>query len=202
MRQVAPCGSSTPRGRGCPSRSLSPTPALSEKVPTLPVMVEQVVLQALTKDPEQRFASVQAFALALEEASREEMSGQTLPVLASGYSAGAGTREASLPHLPRGTVTLLFTDIEGSTSLLQQVGERSTQVLDECPHLLRATFHHYHGHEVNTQSEAFFVAFARATDAVSAAVAGQRSRARYVCADGVTVRVRMGLHTGEPELTL
>ena len=122
-------------------QALAPPPALSEKVPTLPAAVEQVVLQALAKDPAQRFASVQAFALALEEGSREDASGQTLPVLASEYSAEAGRRAASLPHLPGGTVTLLFTGIEGSTSLLQQLGERYSQVLGECRDLLRAAFH-------------------------------------------------------------
>ena len=70
-------------------------------------------------------------------------------------------------ELPKGTVTLLFTDIEGSTRLLQQVGERYADVLAECRHLLRTAFQQYHGHEVDTQGDAFFVAFARATDAVS-----------------------------------
>ena len=65
-------------------QTLAPPPALSEKVPTLPVMVDRVVLQALAKDPEQRFSSVQAFALALEEACSEDASRQTLMVLDSG----------------------------------------------------------------------------------------------------------------------
>ena len=178
-----------------------PSPPLHERVPSISTEVEQVVLQALTKDPAQRFASVQAFALALEAGSREDASGQTLPVLASGDPAEAGRRVTPVPHLPRGTVTLLFSDIEGSTSLLQQVGERYTQVLGECRHLLRAAFHQYHGREVDTQGDAFFVAFARAIDAVSAAVAAQRALASHLWSEGVTVRVRMGLHTGEPELT-
>src|SRR6266571_2132977 len=54
-------------------------------------------------------------------------------------------------ELPRGTVTLLFSDIEGSTRLLQRVGERYAEVLEMCRHLLRTTFHQYHGHEVDTQ---------------------------------------------------
>ncbi len=178
-----------------------PPPPLHEKVATIPLGIEQVVLRVLAKDPEQRFASVEAFALALEEGSREDASGQTLPVLTSGDPAEAGRRAASMPHLPRGTVTLLFTDIEGSTSLLQQVGERYSQVLGECRRLLRAAFHQYHGREVDTQGDAFFVAFARAIDAVSAAVAGQRALARHGWTEGMTVRVRMGLHTGEPEFT-
>ena len=81
-------------------------------------------------------------------------------------------------HLPTGTITLLFTDIEGSTRLLQQVGHRYERVLTECRQLLRAAFHQWNGHEVNTQGDAFFVAFARATDALAAAVDAQRALAR------------------------
>ncbi len=181
-------------------QTLVPPPSLTEKVRTLPAGVEEVVLQALAKDPEQRFARVQAFAIALEEASREDASGQTLPVLASEYSAEVRRRAASLPHLPGGTVTLLFTDIEGSTHLLQCLGERYPDVLAECRGLLRAAFHQHHGHEVYTQGDAFFVAFTRATDAVSAAVDTQRAMAFHAWPNGVTVRVRIGLHTGEPQL--
>src|SRR6266566_9003033 len=101
-------------------------------------------------------------------------------------------------HLPMGTVTLLFTDMEGSTRLLQQVGERYTDLLEEYRQLLRAAFQWWNGHEVDTQGDAFFVAFARATDAVSGAVAAQRALASHVWPDAAVVRVRMGLHTGEP----
>ncbi len=103
--------------------------------------------------------------------------------------------------LPTGTVTLIFTDIEGSTHLLRQVGERYAHVLEACRHLLRAAFHANRGHEVDTQGDAFFVAFARATDAVSAAVAAQHALSNHDWPDGLAVRVRMGLHTGEPELS-
>ena len=102
--------------------------------------------------------------------------------------------------LPTGTVTLLFTDIEGSTRLLQQLASATLSVLAECRHLLRAAFQQHRGHEVDTQGDAFFVAFARATDAVAAAVTAQRALSNHAWPDGVAVRVRMGLHTGEPEL--
>ncbi len=101
--------------------------------------------------------------------------------------------------LPIGTVTLLFSDMEGSTRLVQQLGERYAGVLAECRHLLRHLFVQYHGSEVDTQGDAFFVAFACATDAVSAAVEMQRALAAHPWPDGVTVHVRMGLHTGEPQ---
>ncbi len=102
-------------------------------------------------------------------------------------------------ELPTGTVTLLFTDIEGSTRLLQQLGHRYEEVLSGCRQLLRAAFHRWNGYEVDTQGDAFFVAFARATDAVSAAVEMQRTLAAHPWPYGATVHVRIGLHTGEPQ---
>lgn len=106
-----------------------------------------------------------------------------------------------MPDLPTGTVTLLFSDIEGSTRLLQQLGERYADVLAECRHLLRHQFVQYHGSEVDTQGDAFFVAFARATDALAVAAAIQGVLAEHAWPEGISVRVRIGLHTGEPRLT-
>ena len=103
-------------------------------------------------------------------------------------------------QLPTGTVTLLFTDIERSTYLLQRLGERYPDVLAECRGLLRAAFHQHHGYEVDTQGDAFFVAFGRAIDAVSAAIAAQRALASHSWPGGAALRVRMGLHTGEPSV--
>src|SRR5690349_9265935 len=103
-----------------------------------------------------------------------------------------------MSDLPTGTVTLLFSDIEGSTRLLQQLGERYADVLAECRHLLRQLFVQYHGREVDTQGDAFFIAFARATDAVSAAAAIHRTLFEHRWPEGTSVRVRIGLHTGEP----
>ncbi|HZU69614.1 MAG TPA: adenylate/guanylate cyclase domain-containing protein [Ktedonobacteraceae bacterium] len=104
-----------------------------------------------------------------------------------------------MQNLPTGTVTLLFTDIEGSTRLLTQLGNRYASVLAECRQVLRAVFEYWNGNIVDTQGDAFFVVFARATDAISAAVAAQRALACHAFPDGVVVQVRMGLHTGEPE---
>jgi len=106
-----------------------------------------------------------------------------------------------MDELPTGTVTLLFTDIERSTQLLEQLGPRYPDVLAECRSQLRTAFHACGGHEVDTQGDAFFVAFARASDALSAAAAAQRSLASQVWPEGIALRVRMGLHTGEPHLT-
>jgi class 3 adenylate cyclase len=78
-------------------------------------------------------------------------------------------------QLPTGIITLLFTDIEGSTRLLQQLGNRYGEVLSECRALLRAAFEQWHGYEVDTQGDAFFVVFASVSDAVAAAVMLQRT---------------------------
>jgi predicted ATPase/class 3 adenylate cyclase len=98
-------------------------------------------------------------------------------------------------RLPTGTVTLLFTDIEGSTALLQELGDQYAGVLAEHRRVLRSAFQRYDGVEVDTQGDAFFVAFMRASDAIAAARDGQAALA------GGPVKVRVGIHTGEPTLT-
>jgi YVTN family beta-propeller protein len=101
-------------------------------------------------------------------------------------------------ELPRGTVTLLFTDIEGSTRLLKQLRDGYGEVLADHRRLLRAAFEAHGGREIDTQGDAFFVAFPRAKDAVAAAVDAQTALASHEWPDGAVVRVRMGIHTGEP----
>jgi class 3 adenylate cyclase len=100
--------------------------------------------------------------------------------------------------LPSGTVTFVFTDIEGSTELLKQLGDRYGDVLREHRKLVRETFTAGHGTEIDTQGDAFFFAFPRARDAVIAAVEVQRMHAAHDWPNGRDVRVRIGLHTGEP----
>jgi predicted ATPase/class 3 adenylate cyclase len=101
---------------------------------------------------------------------------------------------------PSGTVTLLFTDIEGSTKLLQRSGERYAELLADHRSLLRAAFDSHDGYEVDTEGDAFFVVFSSGENAVAAAAAAQRALAEHSWPDGNEVRVRMGLHTGEPRL--
>ncbi len=103
-----------------------------------------------------------------------------------------------MPGLPTGTVTFLFTDIEGSTRLLQQLGNLYEDVLAEYRRLLRSVFQENGGREVDTQGDSFFIAFARARDALVASVTAQRSIVNSQWPRDVSVRVRMGLHTGEP----
>jgi class 3 adenylate cyclase len=102
--------------------------------------------------------------------------------------------------LPSGTVTFVFSDIEGSTSLLKALGDRYGEVLSTHRRLTRTAFTERGGVEIDTQGDAFFFAFPRARDAVSAAVEAQRQHAAHTWPDGHVVRVRMGLHTGEPAL--
>lgn len=104
-------------------------------------------------------------------------------------------------NLPTGTLTLLFTDIAGSTRLLQHLGERYAEVLTLHRDLLRSACRAHGGQEVDTQGDACFYVFASARQAVAAAVAGQRALASHPWPAGGEVRVRMGLHTGEPQRT-
>jgi class 3 adenylate cyclase len=105
---------------------------------------------------------------------------------------------SSGPGLPSGTVTFLFTDIEGSTRLVKTLGDRYEQVLAEHQGILRRAFAEHHGHEVDTQGDSFFVAFRRARDAVDCAVDAQRALLAHEWPEGAAVRVRTGIHTGEP----
>jgi class 3 adenylate cyclase len=102
--------------------------------------------------------------------------------------------------LPSGTVTFLFTDIEGSTALLRELGDRYADVLGSERSILRETLTDAGGQEIDTQGDAFFFSFTRARDAVTGAVAAQRTLAEHDWPDGVDVKVRMGLHTGEPSV--
>jgi class 3 adenylate cyclase len=98
-------------------------------------------------------------------------SGATTSTRLSATVAGRPARPGKA-ELPSGTVTFLFTDMEGSTRLLTRLGSGYAEVLGEHQRLLRAAFDAYDGREVNTNGDAFFVAFTRAGDAIAAAVAG------------------------------
>jgi predicted ATPase/class 3 adenylate cyclase len=102
--------------------------------------------------------------------------------------------------LPQGTVALLFTDIEGSTRLLERLGEEYGAVLRRHRDLLEAAFAARGGVVVETEGDALFVAFAKPTAAVAAAIDGQRAIGGETWPPGAPVRVRMGVHCGEVEL--
>ena len=99
---------------------------------------------------------------------------------------------------PSGTVTLLFSDIEGSTRILRRVGDAYPELLERHRALLSEAFERHGGAVLGTEGDGFFVAFESATDAAAAAADGQRALAGHEWPEGNEIRVRMGLHTGEP----
>lgn len=102
-------------------------------------------------------------------------------------------------ELPGGTVTTLFSDIEGSTALLHRLGiHRYGEALSAQRALLRSAFFAGGGHEMGTEGDSFFVVFESADEAVRCCVAGQRALSGHDWPDGAAVRVRMGLHSGDP----
>jgi class 3 adenylate cyclase len=103
-------------------------------------------------------------------------------------------------EFPGGTVTLLFTDIEGSTRLLKELRGDYGQLLADHHRLMRTALEEHAGREMDTQGEAFFAVFSRAKDAVAAAIAAQRAHATHDWPKSAEVRVRMGLHTAEPDV--
>jgi class 3 adenylate cyclase/tetratricopeptide (TPR) repeat protein len=106
-----------------------------------------------------------------------------------------------MTDLPSGTVTFLFTDIEGSTQLLKRWGKRYGEALADHRQILRTAAREHGGEEVDTQGDSFLFAFQRAHDAAAAAIAGQRALAAHEWPPGGDLRVRMGIHTAEPTLS-
>ena len=102
--------------------------------------------------------------------------------------------------LPDGTVTLLFADVQGSTGLVRTLGDAYGDVLDDVLRLLRAAVERHGGSEVDCRADELFACFPRASEGVAAAVAAQRSLAHAVWPGDAMVRVRIGVHTGEPAL--
>ena len=101
--------------------------------------------------------------------------------------------------LPSGTVTFVFSDIAGSTALLKQLGDSDYgQLLAVHRQLVREIFAAHEGQEIDTQGDAFFYSFVRARQAVAAAIEVTRAHAKATWPGGVQVRIRLGLHTGEP----
>jgi predicted ATPase/class 3 adenylate cyclase len=101
-------------------------------------------------------------------------------------------------RLPEGTVTLLFSDMEGSTRLLHSLGDQYIEALDAQRRILRETWAECGGTELGTEGDSFYVVFPVAGQAVDAVAKGQRRLAEYPWPAGEIVRVRMGLHTGSP----
>jgi class 3 adenylate cyclase/DNA-binding beta-propeller fold protein YncE len=107
-------------------------------------------------------------------------------------------RERGTTELPTGTITVLFTDIEGSTGLLKQLGEGHAPALAEHHRILRKAVEEQGGREIDNQGDSFLFAFERASAALGAAVLAQRALSEHAWPEGVEVPVRMGIHTDEP----
>ncbi|MGI8550609.1 MAG: protein kinase domain-containing protein [Dehalococcoidia bacterium] len=183
-----------------------PPPPLRSLNQRVPAAVATAVERMLAKRPEDRFSSAGEFATILGATIEDETGRLTIRLPSRqetplAVAVNVALQEAAAVGQPTGTLTLLFTDIEGSTRLLHSLGDRYPSVLAQHRDLLRSTFRTHRGHEVDTQGDAFFAVFARASEAVAAAVAGQRALAAQRWPDETTLRVRMGLHTGEPQPT-
>ena len=134
-----------------------------------------------------------------------EPSGDTRALFETLTRGGAGEAHIATPLptvfvQPQGTITFLFADIEGSTKLLEQLGDEYATLLAGQREVLRAAAGRFNGHEVETQGNAFFFAFFRAADAVNFAADAQRAISGHKWPHDAKPRVRMGLHTGEPTL--
>jgi len=105
-----------------------------------------------------------------------------------------------MTDLPTGTVTFLFTDIEGSTRLATALGDGYARVLERHNAILREAIRGAEGHELATQGDSFFCVFTQPAHAVRAAVQAQRALADSPWPAGGAIRVRMGMHTGEAAL--
>lgn len=108
--------------------------------------------------------------------------------------------DRGVTDLPTGTVTFAFTDIEDSTELLKRLGDGYRDLLTTHRRIIRETFGACDGIEMDTQGDAFFYVFTQARAAVAAAVEAQRQHAAAEWPGTEVVRVRIGLHTGEPAI--
>jgi len=156
----------------------------------VPVVWEETIAACLAKDPTRRPQS------ASEVAGRLQLS--SVP---PGTVSLVSAKRSDKVEFPTGTVTFLFTDIEGSTLLLNRVGDRYPEILSEHQKILRGAFAKHNGYEVGTEGDSFFVTFARAADAIAVVVSAQKELAAHDWPDDSGLLVRMGLHTGEPGCT-
>jgi class 3 adenylate cyclase len=110
-------------------------------------------------------------------------------------------RSADVASLPRGVITFLLTDIEGSTGLLESLGDGYVTVLRDVRTTIRSAVRDRGGHEVDARADEYFGVFKSSRDALDAAIDIQRRMAGATWPDGAQVRVRIGLHTGRPTVT-
>jgi predicted ATPase/class 3 adenylate cyclase len=191
----------------------APPPSLSSLRPGLPPEADDVIARGMAKAHKDRYPSCREFAEALRAALGlgaydDDAGALTAPAARVGPSVAAvqgavvtrpvpgGDHEAR--ELPTGLVTLVFTDIEGSTLLLGRLGERYADALSALRTIMRAATKDHHGLELGTEGGSFFAVFRSAADAVGCCAAAQQALGRHEWPEGVTVRVRMGVHSGQP----
>jgi predicted ATPase len=189
----------------------TPPPSLASLRPGLAPAADDVLAGGMAKAPADRYRSCGEFAEALRRAfglPGYEHGPGAIPAEAARAGApgvpvpGADlTRPASggdSRELPAGTVTMVFSDIEGSAALLSRLGDRYGEALSTQRAALRSAVSAWRGRELGTGGDSFLVVFSSAADAVACCVAAQRALAACDWPGGAAVRVRMGLHTGEP----
>jgi predicted ATPase/class 3 adenylate cyclase len=194
-----------------------PPPSLASRRPDLPSAADDVLARAMAKVPQGRYPSCREFADALRQAfglepydhdpggaagAKAAAVGISAPIAAvpgenvTRPAVGGDTWRTS--ELPAGTVTMLFSDVEGSTALLSRLGDLYGEALSAQRAAMRAAMSDWRGREMGAEGESFFVVFESAADAVACCAAAQRALAAHDWPGGVAVRVRMGLHSGEP----
>jgi predicted ATPase/class 3 adenylate cyclase len=192
----------------------TPPPSLSAQRPGLPPQADEVLARGMAKSAGDRFPTCRDFAEALRQAfglpAYDHHPGP-IPAAAALARAGAPTVAVGpgaaltrpLPgghrELPTGTVTLLFTDIEGSTLLLSRLGEHYGDALSAQRTIMRSAIARNHGLELGTEGDSFFAVFSSAAAAVECCLAAQQALGRHEWPDGAAVRIRMGLHSGQPK---
>jgi len=191
-----------------------PPPSLSAQRPGLPPAAGEVLARGMAKALQDRFPTCREFAEALREAfglPAYDHDPGAVPLAATPARAGARAAAESpgagvtrpLPgrdrELPTGTVTLLFTDIEGSTLLLSRLGEQYEEALSAQRTIMRSAIARNHGLELGTEGDSFFAVFRSAADAVGCCVAAQQAVGRHEWPEGATVQIRMGMHSGQPK---
>jgi class 3 adenylate cyclase len=167
---------------------------------SLPINDEAHVRNALSRFNQLRFEDEEARIRARTRLLRAAKKYGIVPI---GFIAGQLRAQpaAGAPTLPVGLVTLLLTDIEASTPLLQRLGDGWPGVLSETRGLLRSAVSDGGGHEVDARADEFFAVFGDASAALKTALAIQRRSLARAWPAGDEVRLRIGLHAGRPTLT-
>ena len=121
--------------------------------------------------------------------------------MASQLRLERGQQVSDVSSLPTGSVTFLMTDIEGSTALLQQLGDSYSTLLTDVRRVIRRCVQGSGGHQVDARADEYFAVFKTATAAVEAALTIQKRLRERTWLEGISVRVRSGVHGGRPALT-